>query len=68
MTSTGHGAREQYTAGAVDFPYVLSAQRESRATEEQQVRSREAVVTTLVLLYKSLGGGWEQEQESARRG
>ncbi|MBD9631383.1 efflux transporter outer membrane subunit [Pseudomonas sp. PDM19] len=71
-TAAEHGrtaltnAREQYKAGAVDFLNVLSAQRELLATEEQQVRSREAVATTLVLLYKSLGGGWQQSEESAR--
>ena len=59
-------AREQYKAGAVDFLNVLSAQRELLATEEQQVRSREAVATTLVLLYKSLGGGWQQTEQSAQ--
>ncbi|WP_440466579.1 efflux transporter outer membrane subunit [Pseudomonas sp. YH-1] len=71
-TAAEHGrtalanAREQYKAGAVDFLNVLSAQRELLATEEQQVRSREAVATTLVLLYKSLGGGWQQAEERAQ--
>lgn len=72
-TAVEHGrtalanAREQYKAGAVDFLNVLSAQRELLATEEQQVRGREAVASTLVLLYKSLGGGWQDHQETVRR-
>ncbi|MDF3937200.1 efflux transporter outer membrane subunit [Pseudomonas citronellolis] len=53
-------AREQYKAGAVDFLNVLSAQRELLASEERQARSGEAVAVNLALLYKALGGGWEE--------
>lgn len=52
-------ARQQYLAGAVDFLNVLNAQRDLLATEEQRIRSDEAVSISLVGLYKALGGGWE---------
>ncbi len=52
-------ARQQYLAGAVDFLNVLNAQRDLLATEEQRIRSDEAVSISLVALYKALGGGWE---------
>ncbi|WP_275629771.1 efflux transporter outer membrane subunit [Pseudomonas sp. 273] len=57
-------AREQYKAGAVDFLNVLSAQRELLASEERQVRSSEAVGVNLALLYKALGGGWQEPNGS----
>jgi NodT family efflux transporter outer membrane factor (OMF) lipoprotein len=53
-------ARDQYQAGLVDFSNVLDAQRSLLSFEDQLARSRGAVSTHLVGLYKALGGGWQQ--------
>jgi len=51
-------ATELYTRGLTDFLSVLDAQREQLASEDSLVQSDTAVLTDLVALYKSLGGGW----------
>ena len=51
-------ANELYTRGLADFLSVLDAQRQQLAIEDDLVQSDTAVVTNLVALYKSLGGGW----------
>jgi NodT family efflux transporter outer membrane factor (OMF) lipoprotein len=53
-------ARDQYQAGLVDFSNVLDAQRSLLSFEDQLARSRGAVSTHLVGLFKALGGGWQQ--------
>ena len=49
----------QYREGAVDFLRVLDAERTQLQEENSLVRIRSSVVTNLISLYKSLGGGWE---------
>jgi len=55
-------ATELYTRGLTDFLSVLDAQREQLASEDSLVQSDTAVLTDLVALYKSLGGGWSEIQ------
>jgi len=52
-------ARDQYKQGLVDFLQVLDAQRAVAVRQDQLAPIRQALATNLVLLYKSLGGGWE---------
>ena len=52
-------ARDQYKQGVVDFLTVLDTQRELLNTQDQLVQSDQLTATNLVMLYKSLGGGWE---------
>lgn len=52
-------ARDQYKQGVVDFLTVLDTQRELLDTQDQLVQSDQLTATNLVMLYKSLGGGWE---------
>jgi NodT family efflux transporter outer membrane factor (OMF) lipoprotein len=52
-------SNELYTRGLSDFLSVLDAQRQQLAAEDDLARSDTAVVTNLIALYKSLGGGWE---------
>ena len=54
-------SRERYAAGLVDFQVVLDADRSLYAIEEQRVASQARVVSDLVHLYRSLGGGWTTE-------
>lgn len=51
-------ARNQYQAGLVDFSVVLIAQQSMLSYEDQLAQSQGTVITNLVRLYKSLGGGW----------
>lgn len=49
----------QYREGAADFLRVLDAERTQLQEENSLARIRSSVVTNLISLYKSLGGGWE---------
>jgi multidrug efflux system outer membrane protein len=52
-------ARVRYENGASDFLQVLDAERTLLASEDQLARSRTDAATSLIAVYKSLGGGWE---------
>jgi outer membrane protein, multidrug efflux system len=52
-------ARVRYENGASDFLQVLDAERTLLVSEDQLARSRTEAATSLVAVYKSLGGGWE---------
>ncbi|MDH5298618.1 MAG: efflux transporter outer membrane subunit, partial [Desulfobulbaceae bacterium] len=51
-------ARQQYTAGLVDFLTVLDSQRSLLTLQDQVATSRSAITGNLISLYKALGGGW----------
>lgn len=55
-------SRERYASGLVDFQVVLDSERSLYALEEQRVASQARVVSDLVHLYRSLGGGWSTEE------
>lgn len=50
--------RDKYLSGLVDFSALLEADRARVASENNLVKSTEALSTNLVALYKSLGGEW----------
>jgi NodT family efflux transporter outer membrane factor (OMF) lipoprotein len=52
-----------YTEGQTDFLNVLQAQRSLFVTEEALALSTRTISTSLVALYKALGGGWEMQAE-----
>jgi len=52
-------ARVRYEDGASDFLQVLTAERTLLDAEDQLARSRTEAATSLIAVYKSLGGGWE---------
>jgi NodT family efflux transporter outer membrane factor (OMF) lipoprotein len=60
-------SRAQYRQGVVDFLNVLDAQRSLYASQDQLADSDRAVTTSLVALYKALGGGWESVSPDALR-
>ena len=43
----------------VDFLEVLDAERTQLAAEDRLTRSRTEAATSLIAVYKALGGGWE---------
>ena len=58
-------ARDQYQAGLVDFSNVLIAQRSLLSLQDELAQSEGAVVSNLVRLYKTLGGGWKSLEPAA---
>jgi len=52
-------ARVRYENGASDFLQVLDAERTLLETEDQLARSRTEAATSLIAVYKALGGGWQ---------
>ena len=52
-------ARDLYLSGLSDFLDVLDAQRNLFQTQSELAQRDAAVSSDLVVLYKSLGGGWE---------
>ncbi|MEJ2730132.1 MAG: efflux transporter outer membrane subunit [Deltaproteobacteria bacterium] len=52
-------ARDQFNAGLVDFSNVLITQLALLSLEDDLAQSEGAATSTLVRLYKALGGGWK---------
>src|SRR4051812_4172317 len=52
-------ARVRYENGASDFLQVLDAERTLLESEDRLARSRTEAATSLVAVYKALGGGWQ---------
>ncbi|MBV8854659.1 MAG: TolC family protein, partial [Sinobacteraceae bacterium] len=51
-------ARVRYEGGLVDFLEVLDAERTQLQAENQLAQTRTDDATSLVAVYKTLGGGW----------
>ena len=52
-------ARTRYEGGLVDFLDVLDADRTQLEAEDRLAESRTDAATSLISVYKALGGGWE---------
>jgi outer membrane protein, multidrug efflux system len=52
-------ARVRYEGGVVDFLEVLDAERTQLEAEDRMAQSRTQAATSLVAVYKALGGAWE---------
>jgi NodT family efflux transporter outer membrane factor (OMF) lipoprotein len=52
-------ARQRYSEGAIDFLNVITAQAQLLQSENDLADSETLIATTLVNLYRALGGGWE---------
>jgi len=53
-------AKVRYESGATDFLEVLDAERTALQAQDALALSRTQTATSLVSVYKALGGGWEQ--------
>ncbi len=51
-------AKARYQAGAIDFTGVLDAQRSLLSFEQSLIQCEGNMISSLVRLYKALGGGW----------
>jgi NodT family efflux transporter outer membrane factor (OMF) lipoprotein len=58
-------ATQLYQTGLADFLRVLDSESSLYTAQDALVQSDQAVSLDLVQLYKALGGGWEQETNSA---
>lgn len=56
-------ANERYVRGLTDFLNVVDAERQAYAIEVEYTAAQVALADEFVLLYKSLGGGWEHYQD-----
>jgi outer membrane protein, multidrug efflux system len=54
-------ARIRYENGVADFLQVLDAERSLLQAEDQLAQSRTETATSLVAVYKALGGGWNDQ-------
>jgi outer membrane protein, multidrug efflux system len=52
-------ARTRYEGGMVDFLEVLDAERTQLSAEDRLAQSRTDAATSLIAVYKALGGGWQ---------
>ena len=52
-------ARARYEGGMVGFLEVLDAERTQLTAEDQLAQSRTETATSLIAVYKALGGGWQ---------
>ena len=57
-------ATQQYDRGLTQFLNVLDAQRQLYDLQDQQAITQENVVIEFIMLYKSLGGGWQNYQST----
>ena len=51
-------AWDRYRAGLVDFTDVMDAERALQSYQDQLAESEGAVASSLIRIYKALGGGW----------
>jgi multidrug efflux system outer membrane protein len=58
-------ARQRYENGATDFLTVLDAERVLYQAQDELAQSQTHTGTALIAVYKSLGGGWENDRHSA---
>jgi NodT family efflux transporter outer membrane factor (OMF) lipoprotein len=56
--------RERYASGLVDFLSVLDASRSLYQLQDQLAMSQSQVVSNLIRLYRSLGGGWAPQKKT----
>jgi outer membrane protein, multidrug efflux system len=54
-----HLARTRYEGGIVDFLEVLDAERTQLADEDRLAQARTDAATSLIAVYKALGGAWQ---------
>lgn len=56
-------ARYRYSAGLIDFQTVLDTERSVLTIEDSLAASQAEGASTLVRLYKALGGGWSEDRK-----
>jgi multidrug efflux system outer membrane protein len=57
-TKAARLARQRFEGGLSDFLSVLQAERDALAAEDSLAQGRTQTATSLIAVYKALGGGW----------
>ena len=57
-------ARQRYDRGLSDFLNVVDAERQQYNLEDEYTASQQSAADAFIYLYKALGGGWEQYQNT----
>ena len=60
-------ARHLYTGGMIDFQVVLDSERTQFTVEESLATAKAGGASSLIRLYKALGGGWQSQDASAAK-
>ncbi|MBV8805786.1 MAG: TolC family protein, partial [Sinobacteraceae bacterium] len=60
-------ARQRFQGGLTDFVNVLDAERDALTIQDSLAQARTQTATSLVAVYKALGGGWIDEPMEAQR-
>ncbi|MCB1888054.1 MAG: efflux transporter outer membrane subunit [Rhodocyclaceae bacterium] len=60
-------ARQRYQGGLIDFQTVLDTERTLRGVEDSRAVARADRLTSLIQLYKALGGGWSRPEANTPR-
>jgi multidrug efflux system outer membrane protein len=55
-------ARQRFEGGLTDFLNVLDAERDALSAQDSLAQSRTQAATSLIAVYKALGGGWVAER------
>lgn len=55
-------SQQRYLGGDVDFQRVLDSQRSLLTAEDQLASSEATVASSLIRLYRALGGGWQRTE------
>ena len=58
---------ERYVAGKADYYEVLEAQQQLFPAELNLARTQRDQLLSVVTLYKTLGGGWQEETKTNRQ-
>jgi multidrug efflux system outer membrane protein len=59
-------ARRRFEGGLIDFLEVLDAERSALSAELLLSQSRTDAATSLIAVYKALGGGWDLRETQDR--
>jgi outer membrane protein, multidrug efflux system len=54
-------ARQRFEGGLADFLNVLDAERDALSVQDSLAQSRTQTATSLIAVYKALGGGWVEK-------
>ncbi len=57
-------ARQRYESGLIDFQSVLDSERNQFSSEDNLTNAEAEGLTSLISLYKALGGGWSETTDN----
>ncbi len=58
--------RQRFDVGTVDFLTLLDAQRSLFSTQDNLIAAKQDQLTTAIILFKTLGGGWQNNADTSK--